>query len=113
MEDDDVLTKEEIKLEKKMKVNYFKCYSYLVASNINSIYSIYGKQDNEYNYEMIKKMSMDTFPLSKKEIKFIDKHISKYLKEQFELKIVDKRTLKLKKLKNYVGKCFKFIYKDR
>lgn len=113
MEDDDVLSVEEIKLEQQMRMNYLKCYSYLVACNLNSIYSIYGNNDNDYNYEMIKNLSMDTFPLDIKDKKFIDKHISKYLKEQFNLKIVDKGTLQFKIFVNYVGKCFNFIYKGR
>ena len=39
--EDDKLTKEEKKLEKEMRHNYLVSYSYLVASNINSLYQIY------------------------------------------------------------------------
>ena len=39
---DDVLSKKEIELEKQFKQNYLISYSYLIASNINSIYELYG-----------------------------------------------------------------------
>ena len=51
------------------------------------------------NYNIMKKISMDTFPLSEKEIKFIDRYISKFLKEQYHLKITDKEKLKVESFK--------------
>lgn len=98
--EDDKLTKEEKKLEKKMRHNYLVSYSYLVASNINSLYQIYkNKSYIDMNYNIMKKISMDTFPLSEKEIKFIDRYISKFLKEQYHLKITDKEKLKVESFK--------------
>lgn len=98
--EDDKLTKEEKKLEKEMRHNYLVSYSYLVASNINSLYQIYkNKSYIDMNYNIMKKISMDTFPLSEKEIKFIDRYISKFLKEQYHLKITDKEKLKVESFK--------------
>ena len=42
---DDVLSKKEIELEKKFKQNYLISYSYLIASNINSIHELYGNNE--------------------------------------------------------------------
>ena len=98
--EEDKLTKEEKKLEKEMRHNYLVSYSYLVASNINSLYQIYkNKSYIDMNYNIMKKISMDTFPLSEKEIKFIDRYISKFLKEQYHLKITDKEKLKVESFK--------------
>lgn len=98
---DDVLSKKEIELEKKFKQNYLISYSYLIASNINSIYELYGNSGTEYTYEMIKKLSMDTFPFNKSDMKFIDKQVDKYLIEKYYLKFIQKEELKLKRsLKN-------------
>lgn len=85
---DDVLSKKEIELEKQFKQNYLISYSYLIASNINSIYELYGNSGTEYTYEMIKKLSMDTFPFNKSDMKLIDKQVEKYLMESYHLKFM-------------------------
>ena len=97
---DDVLSKKEIELEKKFKQNYLISYSYLIASNINSIYELYGNSGTEYTYEMIKKLSMDTFPFNKSDMKLIDKQVEKYLMESYHLKFILKHELMLKKFFN-------------
>ena len=97
---DDVLSKKEIELEKKFKQNYLISYSYLIASNINSIYELYGNSGTEYTYEMIKKLSMDTFPFNKSDMKLIDKQVEKYLMESYHLKFILKDELMLKKFFN-------------
>lgn len=97
---DDVLSKKEIELEKKFKQNYLISYSYLIASNINSIYELYGNSGTEYTYEMIKKLSMDTFPFNKSDMKLIDKQVEKYLMESYHLKFIQKDELMLKKFFN-------------
>lgn len=85
---DDVLSKKEIELEKQFKKNYLISYSYLIASNINSIYELYGNSGTEYTYEMIKKLSMDTFPFNNSDMKLIDKQVEKYLMESYHLKFM-------------------------
>ena len=95
---DDVLSKKEIELEKKFKQNYLISYSHLIASNINSIYELYGNSGTEYTYEMIKKLSMDTFPFNKSDMKLIDKQVEKYLMESYHLKFILKDELMLKKV---------------
>ena len=97
---DDVLSKKEIELEKKFKQNYLISYSYLIASNINSIYELYGNSGTEYTYEMIKKLSMDTFPFNKSDMKLIGKQVEKYLMESYHLKFILKDELMLKKFFN-------------
>ena len=97
---DDVLSKKEIELEKQFKQNYLISYSYLIASNINSIYELYGNSGTEYTYEMIKKLSMDTFPFNKSDMKLIDKQVEKYLMESYHLKFIQKDELMLKKFFN-------------
>ena len=97
---DDVLSKKEIELEKKFKQNYLISYSYLIASNINSIYELFGNSGTEYTYEMIKKLSMDTFPFNKSDMKLIDKQVEKYLMESYHLKFILKDELMLKKFFN-------------
>ena len=97
---DDVLSKKEIELEKKFKQNYLISYSYLIASNINSIYELYGNSGTEYTYEMIKKLSMDTFPFNKSDMKLIDKQVEKYLMDSYHLKFILKDELMLKKFFN-------------
>lgn len=97
---DDVLSKKEIELEKKFKQNYLISYSYLIASNINSIYELYGNSGTEYTYEMIKKLSMDTFPFNKSDMKLIDKQVEKYLMDSYHLKFIQKDELMLKKFFN-------------
>ena len=97
---DDVLSKKEIELEKKFKQNYLISYSYLIASNINSIYELYGNSGTEYTYEMIKKLSMDTFPFNKSDMKLIDKQVEKYLMDSYHLKFIQKDELMLKEFFN-------------
>lgn len=97
---DDVLSKKEIELEKQFKQNYLISYSYLIASNINSIYELYGNGGTEYTYEMIKKLSMDTFPFNKSDMKLIDKQVEKYLMDSYHLKFIQKDELMLKKFFN-------------
>lgn len=97
---DDVLSKKEIELEKKFKQNYLISYSYLIASNINSIYELFGNSGTEYTYEMIKKLSMDTFPFNKSDMKLIDKQVEKYLMDSYHLKFIQKDELMLKKFFN-------------
>lgn len=97
---DDLLSKKEIELEKQFKQNYLISYSYLIASNINSIYELYGNSGTEYTYEMIKKLSMDTFPFNKSDMKLIDKQVEKYLMESYHLKFIQKDELMLKKFFN-------------
>lgn len=98
---DDILSEKEKELERQFKHNYLVSYSYLIASNINSIYELYGNSGTEYTYEMIKKISMDTFPFNKSDMKFIDKQVDKYLSEKYYLKFIQKEELKLKRsLKN-------------
>lgn len=97
---DDVLSKKEIELEKKFKQNYLISYSYLIASNINSIYELYGNSGTEYTYEIIKKLSMDTFPFNKSDMKLIDKQVEKYLMDSYHLKFILKDELMLKKFFN-------------
>lgn len=97
---DDVLSKKEIELEKQFKQNYLISYSYLIASNINSIYELYGNSGTEYTYEMIKKLSMDTFPFNKSDMKLIDKQVEKYLMDGYHLKFIQKDELMLKKFFN-------------
>ena len=97
---DDVLSKKEIELEKQFKQNYLISYSYLIASNINSIYELYGNSGTEYTYDMIKKLSMDTFPFNKSDMKLIDKQVEKYLMESYHLKFIQKDELMLKKFFN-------------
>lgn len=97
---DDVLSKKEIELEKKFKQNYLISYSHLIASNINSIYELYGNSGTEYTYEMIKKLSMDTFPFNKSDMKLIDKQVEKYLMDSYHLKFIQKDELMLKKFFN-------------
>ena len=97
---DDVLSKKEIELEKKFKQNYLISYSYLIASNINSIYELFGNSGTEFTYEMIKKLSMDTFPFNKSDMKLIDKQVEKYLMESYHLKFIQKDELMLKKFFN-------------
>ena len=95
---DDVLSKKEIELEKQFKQNYLISYSYLIASNINSIYELFGNSGTEFTYEMIKKLSMDTFPFNKSDMKLIDKQVEKYLMESYHLKFILKDELMLKKV---------------
>lgn len=97
---DDVLSKKEIELEKKFKQNYLISYSYLIASNINSIHELYGNSGTEYTYEIIKKLSMDTFPFNKSDMKLIDKQVEKYLMESYHLKFILKDELMLKNFFN-------------
>jgi len=98
---DDILSEKEKELERQFKHNYLVSYSHLIASNINSIYELYGNSGTEYTYEMIKKLSMDTFPFNKSDMKFIDKQVDKYLIEKYYLKFIQKEELKLKRsLKN-------------
>ena len=98
---DDILSEKEKELERQFKYNYLVSYSHLIASNINSIYELYGNSGTEYTYEMIKKLSMDTFPFNKSDMKFIDKQVDKYLIEKYYLKFIQKEELKLKRtLKN-------------
>ena len=98
---DDILSEKEKELERQFKHNYLVSYSHLIASNINSIYELYGNSGTEYTYEMIKKLSMDTFPFNKSDMKFIDKQVYKYLIEKYYLKFIQKEELKLKRtLKN-------------
>lgn len=97
---DDVLSKKEIELEKKFKQNYLISYSHLIASNINSIYELFGNSGTEYTYEMIKKLSMDTFPFNKSDMKLIDKQVEKYLMDSYHLKFIQKDELMLKKFFN-------------
>ena len=97
---DDVLSKKEIELEKKFKQNYLISYSHLIASNINSIYELYGNSGTEYTYEMIKKLSMDTFPFNKSDMKLIDKQVEKYLMDSYHLKFIQKDELMLKEFFN-------------
>ena len=52
---DDILSEKEKELERQFKHNYLVSYSHLIASNINSIYELYGNSGTEYTYEMIKK----------------------------------------------------------
>ena len=97
----DILSEKEKELERQFKHNYLVSYSHLIASNINSIYELYGNSGTEYTYEMIKKLSMDTFPFNKSDMKFIDKQVDKYLIEKYYLKFIQKEELKLKRsLKN-------------
>lgn len=97
---DDVLSKKKIELEKKFKQNYLISYSYLIASNINSIHELYGNSGTEYTYEMIKKLSMDIFPFNKSDMKLIDKQVEKYLMDSYHLKFIQKDELMLKKFFN-------------
>ena len=98
---DDILSEKEKELERQFKHNYLVSYSHLIASNINSIYELYGNSGTEYTYEMIKKLSMDTFPFNKSDMKFINKQVDKYLSEKYYLKFIQKEELKLKRsLKN-------------
>ena len=98
---DDILSEKEKELERQFKHNYLVSYSHLIASNINSIYELYGNSGTEYTYERIKKLSMDTFPFNKSDMKFIDKQVDKYLIEKYYLKFIQKEELKLKRsLKN-------------
>lgn len=97
---DDVLSKKEIELEKQFKQNYLISYSYLIASNINSIYELFGNSGTEFTYEMIKKLSMDTFPFNKSDMKLIDKQVEKYLMDSYHLKFIQKDELMLKKFFN-------------
>lgn len=94
---DDVLSKKEIELEKKFKQNYLISYSYLIASNIDAIHEIFGNGGTEYTYDMIKKISMDTFPFSKSDMNFINKQVEKYLMENYHLKFIQRDELMLKK----------------
>ena len=102
---DDVLSKKEIELEKQFKQNYLISYSYLIASNINSIYELYGNSGTEYTYEMIKNLSMDTFPFNKSDMKLIDKQVEKYLMENYHLKFIQRDELMLKKFSIISRKC--------
>ena len=54
----------------------------------------------EYTYEMIKKLSMDTFPFNKSDMKLIDKQVEKYLMDSYHLKFIQKDELILKKFFN-------------
>lgn len=49
---------------------------------------------------MIKKLSMDTFPLNKSDMKLINKQVEKYLMESYHLKFILKDELMLKKFFN-------------
>ena len=97
---DDVLSKKEVELEKQFKQNYLVSYSYLIASNINSIYELYGNGGTDYTYEMIKNLSMDTFPFNKKDMKFIDNQVEDYLIKNYHLKFTQRDELKLRKFFN-------------
>lgn len=97
---DDVLSKKEVELEKQFKQNYLVSYSYLIASNINSIYELYGNGGTDYTYEMIKNLSMDTFPFNKKDMKFIDNQVEDYLIKNYHLKFIQIDELKLRKFFN-------------
>lgn len=97
---DDVLSKKEVELEKQFKQNYLVSYSYLIASNINSIYELYGNGGTDYTYEMIKNLSMDTFPFNKKDMKFIDNQVEDYLIKNYHLKFIQRDELKLRKFFN-------------
>ena len=92
----DILSEKEKELEKKFKQNYLISYSHLIASNINSIYELYGNSGTEYTYEMIKKLSMDTFPFNKSDMKLIDKQVEK----SYHLKFIQKDELMLKEFFN-------------
>ena len=96
----DILSEEEKELERQFKHNYLVSYSHLIASNINSIHELYGNSGTEYTYEMIKKLSMDTFPLNKSDMKLINKQVEKYLMESYHLKFILKDELMLKKFFN-------------
>ena len=96
----DILSEKEKELERQFKHNYLVSYSHLIASNINSIYELYGNGGTEYTYEMIKKLSMDTFPFNKSDMKLIDKQVEKYLMESYHLKFILKDELILKKFFN-------------
>ena len=52
---------------------------------------------------MIKKLSMDTFPFNKSDMKLIDKQVEKYLMESYHLKFILKDELMLKKFVNNVS----------
>lgn len=96
----DILSEKEKELERQFKHNYLISYSYLIASNINSIYELFGNSGTEYTYEMIKKLSMDTFPFNKSDMKLIDKQVEKYLMDSYHLKFIQKDELMLKKFFN-------------
>ena len=97
---DGVLSEKETELEKQFKHNYLVSYSYLVASNINAIHEMFGNGGTDYTYDMIKNLSMDTFPFDKRDVKFIDKQVEKYLIENYHLKFIQRDELMLRKFFN-------------
>lgn len=80
------------------KNNYIKCFAYIIASNINSLYCRFNN-NHDYKYFQIVNEAENSFLLKEDELELVNTLVEKILKDEYNLTFIDKLNVKVKKIK--------------
>lgn len=78
------------------KNNYIKSFAYIIASNINSLYSRFNN-NHDYKYFQIVNEAENSFLLKEDELELVNTLVEKILKDEYNLTFIDKLNVKVKK----------------